>query len=250
MVQQKVVPFKTTIPSRTQLGPFIAGRWVLGSERERISTVQSNHLREYPSLSWCHFEYFVSRHWFFVQATPTIQQLGKSTLDPPQEWLPLFSHNHGSLKNGYISNRIVTFQIQGPIFRWGRKGRTPSTPPQTPHTLQHRRPSNRPQVEIPNRRRPIANDSSLKLPRWHLWAGTIFVGTVCLDGVSLCLDGVRAVMFFFFPDHSSFPPETFETCQFKKNIYIYVYNFWYSLFDSRWQLRWQRLDILKSQIFR
>ena len=91
-------------------------------------------IREYPSLSWCHFECFVSRHWFFVQATPTIQQLGKSTLDPPQEWLPIFSHNHGSVKNGYISNRIVTFQIQGPIFRWGRKGRTPSIPPNTPHT--------------------------------------------------------------------------------------------------------------------
>ena len=97
-------------------------------------------IREYPSLSWCHFEYFVSRHWFFVQATPTIQQLGKSTLDPPQEWLPIFSHNHGSVKNGYISNRIVTFLIQGPIFRWGRKGRTPSIPPKHPTHCNTRDP--------------------------------------------------------------------------------------------------------------
>ena len=184
----------------------------------------------------------------FVQATPTIQQLGKSTLDPPQEWLPLFSHNHGSVKSGYISNRIVTFQIQGPIFRWGRKGRTPGTPPKHPTHCNTRHP------QIDHKWRfQIEGDRSPTTALWSYHGGTheqeqflleqfVWMGLVCLDGV-------RAVMFSLFsPTIVVFHQKPLKHVNSKKiYIYIYVYSFRYSLFDSRSQLRWQRLDILKSQ---
>lgn len=101
--------------------------------------------------------------------------------------------------------------IQGPIFCWGRKGRTPSIPPKHPTHCNTRDPQTDHKWRF-----QIEGDRSPTTALWSYHGGTHEQEHFLLEQFVwmelVCLDGVRAVI--------SFPPETFETCQFK--IYMYI----------------------------
>ena len=91
-------------------------------------------IREYPSLSWCHFEYFVSRHWFLYRLLQPSNNSENQLWTLHKNDYPFSPTIMVQWKVGISPIGSLPFKYRDPFFAGDGRVEPRVPPPNTPHT--------------------------------------------------------------------------------------------------------------------